>query len=94
MPATRQHTNAGNERTTAKQSERLKAGGARAKRIAILAKRRRKARRLAFTSFKLVQSYAHTVNGLSPSQLNEARSNLATAIGIKGAGACSTTAIE
>ena len=54
----------------------------------------RKARRTALTGVHTAQTYGHTSVGMSPTQVDSCKSNVAEAIGLMGAGACATTAIK
>ena len=55
-----------------------------------LARRNKKARKLAITAIKPAQLYGHTAVGMSPTSINACKSNIAEATGMAGANACST----
>ena len=87
-------TSSGATRTTKKQKERIRACVKQARRACFLARRRKKARRLAMTAIKPAQLYGHTAVGMSPSNINDCKANITEATGMAGANACSTSLLS
>ena len=87
-------TSAANRRSVAKQKARTVEVKKRAWRTGILAKRNRKAKRLALTGVAPSQKYGHTAVGMAPSNVDKCKANIAVATGCMSAGACSTAAIK
>jgi hypothetical protein len=81
-------------RCTTKQVERIQSTASKAKRVAILAKRNHKARRLAITGVKPAQDYGHTAVGMAPSRVKACKTNIAMATGMLSPGSCGTSIIK
>ena len=78
-------------RTVTKQLERVKACSSKAKRASFLARRNKKARKLAIAAIRPAQLYGHTAVGMSPSCIDKCKANTTEATGMAGASACSAS---
>ena len=87
-------TAAASRRAVKKQSQRINATAKRARRTAIIARMRHKARRIAITGVRPALSYCHTAVGMAPTAVNQCKSKLAEATGIGGAGTCATSILR
>jgi hypothetical protein len=81
-------------RCTTKQVARIQSSASKAKRVAILAKRNHRARRLAITGVRPSQDYGHTAVGMAPSRVKACKTNIAMATGMLSPGACGTSIVK
>lgn len=87
-------TSVANRRSTAKQKQRIRDTQKRACRTGYIAKIRHKARRMAVTGVATAQRYGHTAIGMSKTNVEACKRNVAQATGCMTAGACATTVLN
>lgn len=85
---------AGTRRCVKKQNSRISATAKRAKRTAIVARRRHKARRVVLTGVRPAVSYVHTAIGMAPTNVRRCRSRITEATGLTSAGSCASTILR
>ena len=87
-------TSSASRRTTKKQKARITQTRHRATRVALLARKTTRVRRLAMTGVKPAQSFGHTAAGMAPTTINGCKTNILEATGMMGTGACATSVIR
>ena len=87
-------TSSAHIRTTKMQTTRINKTKPKAKRAGFLSRKNTKARRVALTGVHAGQTYGSIAVGMSPTNMNTCKSNVAEATGLMGAGACATSVLK